>query len=343
MAQLNKFKWVPAVLFVGLIVAGYLYVDLFSAKSSPRIDFVLGGSGQFHKVVAMGAEDAAKRYNATLKVHVPDGTYLGQTNVLLSLDADNTDGVAVSPLSPNEQTQLLSELASRINLIIFDNDSPNSLRRCYVGTDNLKAGFLCGELVKQALPEGGEVALFVADLDRNNAVLRRRGVLAALAGVHGVENEDLPTGEPITAGSYTVVATYLDGFDIEKAKSNALDALSKHPDLRAMVGLYSYSAPMCLQALQEEGEVGNVAVIAFDDLEATMNGITDGHIVGTIVQDHYQYGYEAVRLLADLYRRNDSAVPVAGKGSIHLPCSKVTKSNVDEYKARLKNRTSRQE
>src|SRR5258705_8683965 len=37
-----------------------------------------------------------------------------------------------------------------------DSDAPNSNRMFYIGTDNVAAGRQAGELVKEALPEGGK-------------------------------------------------------------------------------------------------------------------------------------------------------------------------------------------
>jgi hypothetical protein len=53
---------------------------------------------------------------------------------------------------------------------------------CYVGTDNVAAGRQAGELIKEALPHGGKIALFVGKLDARNAQERLQGVKEAIVG-----------------------------------------------------------------------------------------------------------------------------------------------------------------
>ena len=66
-----------------------------------------------------------------------------------------------------------------------------------------------GNLMKEALPEGGQVALFVGQLDVANARERQQGVLEVLAG-----------------SNITVVDTYTDRGEPANAKSVVTDVLS---------------------------------------------------------------------------------------------------------------------
>ena len=50
-----------------------------------------------------------------------------------------------------------------------------------------------------------------------------------------------------------ILGTMTDNFDKAKAKQNAQDAISAYPDLGAMVGLFAYNPPVCLQAVREAG------------------------------------------------------------------------------------------
>ena len=57
---------------------------------------------------------------------------------------------------------------------------PDSDRLVYIGMNNYDAGRMCGKLVKEAMPEGGEVMIFVGRLGQLNADLRRQGVIDEL-------------------------------------------------------------------------------------------------------------------------------------------------------------------
>ena len=59
---------------------------------------------------------------------------------------------------------MFDEVAENSILITMDTDAPTTKRQVYVGMDNYDAGWMCGELVKEAIPGGGEVVLFIGRL-----------------------------------------------------------------------------------------------------------------------------------------------------------------------------------
>jgi ABC-type sugar transport system substrate-binding protein len=72
------------------------------------------------------------------------------------------DGIAISPMDPASQQELLQKLAEKTILITFGTDAPGSGRRVHIGNGHYAAGRLCGKLVKEALPKGGKVVIFVS-------------------------------------------------------------------------------------------------------------------------------------------------------------------------------------
>jgi ribose transport system substrate-binding protein len=48
-------------------------------------------------------------------------------------------------------------------------------------------------------------------------------------------------------------------------------------------------------------------IVGFDEDTVTLDGIARGEIVGTVVQDPFNYGYESVRLLAMLAKTGDTS------------------------------------
>ena len=47
-----------------------------------------------------------------------------------------------------------------------------------------------------------------------------------------------------------------------------------------MVGLFAYNPPLILEALKQGDKLGKVKVIAFDEADATLQGIKDGTVHG---------------------------------------------------------------
>ena len=71
-----------------------------------------------------------------------------------------------------------------------------------------------------------------------------------------------------------------------------------HPDVAALVGLWSYNGPAILNAVRDAGKIGQVKIVAFDEEDETLTGVKSGAIVGTVVQQPYEFGYQAMTLMA---------------------------------------------
>lgn len=330
--------WVAAIV---LLAATFWYTQgassgtVRNASETRKIALLVGGeTDPFWQRVADGATKAAEIYGAEVEVIVPSDGGDDQTKRLITLNADGYDGIAVSPMQPKEQSRPISVLATRTEVVTFDNDAPDSVRHAYIGTNNYVSGVQCGQILIDALPDGGQVALFVGDHDRENSRQRRQGLIDALRGENRRPGDNLdPIDVSVTAGDYTVVATYLDGGINENAKANALKALEEHPALNAMVGLYGHNTPMCLAALKEAEKLGEIKVVAFDGHKDTLAAIEAGHAAGTVIQEPYQYGFESVRILVAL--SNGEFQPHAGRGSFNIPCVTVTSINVAEVRAKM--------
>jgi ribose transport system substrate-binding protein len=105
-----------------------------------------------------------------------------------------------------------------------------------------------------------------------------------------------------------------------------------------MVGLFEYNPPAILQALKQSNKLGAIKVVGFDENSATLQGIKDGHVVGTVVQNPYEYGYKSVEVLTKLLDGDKSVIPASKY--IDIAPRAVTKSNVDEFWEDLKRLSS---
>lgn len=291
-----------AIGLVGFLGCGQQGGNGGGDSSQPRVAFITNGPASFWDVAEKGALAAGKDHNVQVDVFMPTDDVAGQKRIIEDLLIKGIDGIAISPIDPAGQTDLFNSAAEQTILITHDSDAPESDRLCYIGMDNYDAGRICGEVVRQALPEGGEVMLFVGRLDQLNARQRRQGVIDAVLGRSPDPNRFDEPGQPIKEGDYTILDTLVDGFDFAKAKAGASDAISKYPDLDCMVGLFAYNPPLCLEAVKEADKTGEIKIVGFDEDQTTLQGIIDGEIFATVVQDPYMYGYEAVRVLTELHK-----------------------------------------
>lgn len=304
-------------------------------KMVPRIAYVTNGVASFWVIAKAGAEAAGEAIGADVSVYMPAEGISDQKRILEDLVTKQVDGIAVSPIDPVNQTDQLNKIAKETALITHDSDAPDSDRLCYIGMDNYDAGRMCGELVKEALPDGGKVFLFIGRLEQDNARRRRQGVIDEVLGrSYDPSRYDPPSAGVLVGGKYTILGTLTDQFDRSKGKSNAEDAISRHPDLDCMVGLFAYNPPLCLAALEQAGKLGEIKVIAFDEADESLRGIQDGTVYGTVVQDPYNYGYRSVEVLAAIARGEDPGIPESG--FIDIPARVIRKDNVDAFWADLK-------
>ena len=322
------------VLFSGCDRAGEGGKSTATKTSRPRVAYVTNGIDSFWVIAEAGAKAGGEKYNAEVEVHMPAQGVADQKRIIEDLLTRGVDGIAISPIDAENETPLINDAARRTRVITQDSDAPNSNRLCFIGPDNYEAGRMVGQLVKEAMPNGGKVMIFVGRLEQDNARLRRQGVIDELLERSHDRTRFDPVGADLAGGKYSVLGTLTDSFDFNRAKGMAEESIAKYPDLGCMVGLFAYNAPMCLEALKHAGKLGQIKVVSFDEQAETLQAIKDGHCQGTVVQNPYVYGTESVRVLAALARGDQSVIP-ANK-YIDVPARQIRKDNVDPFWVDLK-------
>jgi len=281
---------------------------------------------------AAGVRIAEKEFEVNCEVLMPPKGVVDQKRMMEALLAKGVDGIAVSPIDADNQTPFLNEVGQNTILITQDADAPKSDRLVYIGTNNYKAGRSLGKLVKSAIPEGGEVVIFVGRLEQLNARQRRQGVIDELLNRPSQELADVKfdpvdrTNLSAEGSKYVILDTRTDNFDKAKAKSNAEDSMTKYKNLKCMVGLFAYNPPACIDAIKEANKLGQIKVCGFDEQDALLKAISEGHAHGTISQQPWKYGYESIKMLKAIYegKRPDDQY-------FELPFLVVDQSNIEEF------------
>lgn len=283
-----------------------------------KFAFVTNGSSDFWTIARAGVEKAdAELPNVTVEFKLPsEETAAGQRRVVDDLVAAGLDGLAISPIDPANQTDMINGVAKDAVVITQDSDAPNSDRACYIGTDNVAAGKQAGEELKKVLPNGGKVMVFVGNLDAQNAKERLQGIKDAIAGTK-IEIVDVRT----------------DKGNKVAARANAADTLVNYPDIAGLVGLWSYNGPAIVNAVKAANKVGQIKIVTFDEEDDTLAGVKDGSIAATIVQQPYEFGYKSVKMMAAVKEGKTDAIP-ASKLEI-VPTLVIDKEKVDEFKTKL--------
>jgi ribose transport system substrate-binding protein len=223
----------------------------------PTVAYVTNGIASFWTIAEAGARAAGQKFNADVEVRMPssDSAIANQKRMIEELLAQGVDGIAVSPIKPEDQQDILNEIGRKCAFITHDSDAPSTNRLAYIGMSNYDAGLTCGKLVKEAIPNGGDVMIFVGRLDQLNARQRRQGVIDELLGrPHDPNRFDPPDVGVLRGEKYTILDTRTDNFDFGQAKSVAEDAIVRYPNLDCMVGLFAYNPPYMLEALGRQDQ-----------------------------------------------------------------------------------------
>ena len=321
------------VIIIALLAVGLLaYFGAF--KANPKVALVTSSDTPYWDLVIKGANEAANMYDAKVTIVRSKGDVDSQNQAIRDLLKQKFDGIAISPVNPTEQAGLLADVAAQTTLVTFDSDSPLSSRLCFVGTDNYAAGRQCGDQVRNACPDGGEVAIVCASIGKENVAHRRQGVIDELIDRPYVPEQAIdPVDAPLKGKKYTIVATIEDNVDAAKSTALVGELLKSHPDLKCIVGLNSYSAPCILKALEAAGKAGKVQVVGFDADAQTLDGIRAGAVAATIVQDQFGCGFHTVRILAERARGERSGLPLFQRRT--LPVEVMTKNNIAQSGERL--------
>lgn len=300
--NMKSLHWLCAFLLVGLL-------GCKGGSSKPSVSFVSNNPHTFWNFAEAGAKKAAEEAGTNLLFRKPaEGNTNTQQETIDQVLNQGIKGVAISVIDPATQNKYLQNVAKKVSFIAVDNDAPESNRLCYIGTDNYLAGRAAGVLVKEALPDGGVVAIFVGQLEALNARQRRQGVLDELAGKKDVTIKD---GE--TYGKWRYTKTYTDQPQAEsRCTEHAVQAITdlqkeKHV---CFVGLWEYNPPAILTAVDNTArELDRVKIVGFDENQRTLKAIGEKKIYGTVVQQPFEFGYRSVKILSALAKGEKPEIP----------------------------------
>lgn len=313
-------------------------------KSGERksVAFVTNQIADFWKIAEAGCVAASKEFDIDVQVIMPpEASAVVQKQKVEDVMTGGIQAIAISPLDADNQVEWINSIAAKIPLITHDSDAPKSNRLVYIGMDNYAAGRACGEILRKALPDGGQVLLCIGRLEQDNSKYRRQGVIDVLMGRdRGIDfyqsQPDAfdPNEGEIKGEKYTIVATVTDQGKPEVALQKAEDAIVTYPELKGMAGLFEYNPPACYQALKKAGKIGQVAIAGFDENDVTLQAIKDGECAGTVVQNPYEYGFQSVRVLKELLAGNKEVIPESKY--IDIAPRSITAENVEAYWEELK-------
>lgn len=202
--------------------------------------------------------------------------------------AAQPDGLAISCLDPATNTQLINDAVNAgLNVITFDTDAPESLRKLYVGHNkDFQDGYDLGVYLAGKIDEKGKVGILSGTLSAPNHVGRVNGFKEAIAQYPDIE----------------IVFERPDNDDLQKAVDLTESALQAHPDLVGMFCCNASNPIGAARAIVNAGKVEQVHIVGMDDMPETLQFIQDGVIDVVKVQRQWEIGYWAIYYLVAMYQ-----------------------------------------
>jgi ribose transport system substrate-binding protein len=278
-----------------------------------RIIILTNGNSPFWDAARVGLEEAEKDLKlneAGLRavLDVNDSTPKGQLDKLRQY-ASQSDiaGVGVSAIDAANAAiaDQMRELRRKgVYVVTVDSDVDRERMRdarfAFLGTENYTGGKELGKCIRYLRPAGGEYVTFVGRTGAQNAMERVNGVKAGA----GDKFKDLDNMG--------------DNTDRNRAKENVRNAITNHPGLNVVVGIWSYNAPAIVDVVREKNARDKLTVVAFDAEPIAVEEMGKGMIDAMVVQNPYQMGYQGVRLLKALYEDDQKTIkemlPKLGQG-----------------------------
>lgn len=324
----------PVTLLIIVAIAAVVYFAFGREPERKRLKLALvtWTEDAFWGPLLNGAQDSAQENNIELTIIKSKPTAEEQTAHIRQLLDSGVDGIAVSPNDAVAQKAILDQASGKVPVVTFDTDAPDTQRRRFVSIDNYAAGRVVADEMREALPDGGPILITVGSAQMQHGRDRRQGVIDGLLdrGFDRARTSD-PVDAPLKGAKYTVIATVTDGGDPAKAADNMAAALKAHPEVKGVIGLFSYSAPAALTAMKQIGRNEKVVIVGFDESDETQAAIAAGTIHSSVIQDSYRAGYETIEVLAREVR-GEARGPAEQTPVLHVGFNVLTNKNLEDLR-----------
>lgn len=277
---MKQFKTILASMAAALVLGASGSV---AAKEGARIAFIPQIAGiPYYVAMRQGAERAAKELGVTYVQEGPTSTNAAdQLRIFDSFVNQKFDVISISPLDEESLKPAIAKArAAGIIVLTSDADAPNSERQYFVAQalDKDLGYTLLDEAVKR-VGETGKMAI-VSDAP---TIQSMQNWIAAI-------RERAETTYP---GIEIVSVDHTDG-TAARAYQFATDAMTRNPDLKAILGMASTTCPGIAQAVEAADAIGAVVSAGYCSPNTAREYIHSGAMPYSVLWNPADLGYLTV-------------------------------------------------
>ncbi len=269
-----------------------------NSAEGKRYVILMNDNSPFWDVVRVGIVAANKDLGLDAKLDTNDGKPEGQIKRLQQYNTQSdiaAVGISVTDANNSAIADELKKLRDRgVAVVCVDSDvnreNFRDSRFAFIGTDNEVGGQELGKCAKGLLPDGGKYVTFVGLTGAQNA-RERIGGFQKGAG-----------------DKFKLIDSMADQTNRSKAQQNVRDAMTNHPDVNCLVGIWSYNAPAICDVVIEKKNRDKYKIVTFDAEPGAIAQMAKGNIDALVVQNPYEMGYQTVRLLNALVKKDQATI-----------------------------------
>jgi len=273
---------------------------------------------QFWQVVKKGCDDAAAKYGITITFEGPasESEIAAQVTMLDSAIAKKPSAICLAALSTDSVTDQLNKcIANKIPVIGFDSGVPGAPEGSIyanASTDNTAAGALAATSMFPAIETQVKAATVAApiriavlsqDATSESVKGRTKGFIDEMvklvngAGITDVSivGHDMYKNDVAEKSAAVVIDVAVSATTAAADLATSCSALLNKSPI-AIYGSNESAANGILDASNEGADLGKIIAVGFDAGIRQKTAVRAGYFYGSITQDPYNIGYQAVEL-----------------------------------------------
>jgi ABC-type sugar transport system substrate-binding protein len=275
-----------------------------SAPSSQGGEITIAGvvfqDDQFMNSMVKGFTDAANKYGVKILTANTNNDQAKEAELIQTYMAQGVSGIAIAPLSKDASIANLKEAASKGIKVAITNMSISDASFLAGGftSDDRSNGKIVGDNAARYIQDslGGAAKVAIVDFDDQLPDQSK-------ARYGGFED-----GLKAAGVTYDVVA-HQSAHLQDDALAKTTDMLTAHPEIQVIFACNEGGTIGAAMAVKQAGLGGKVAVFGYDGSDQLTSMILSGDniLLGTVAQDPYSQGYQAVEALVKALKGETTA------------------------------------
>jgi len=299
------------------LACGVLASPVHAASDKPvSVAFIAGQVGiPFYTSVECGARAAAKEFNVNLAWSGPPDWDIALEQPFIDAAVQtHPDGIVLSPTDGRaliSQIKSLEDGGTPVITVDAPLDEPVDVQN--IQSNHFQGGVAAAKAMAEVAGDEGKFLVVGMRPGLPDIDARVNGFLETFKKEHP-KAVLLPVAYPETSST--------------KAAQQVAAAIQANPDLKGVYVTHSAAAEGASAAILEAGKRGEIKLISFDADPQQIRDLKDGIYDALIVQQPYNMGYNAVKSIAQIIRKEVAKKDV--KHDAFLPFVVATRANLSD-------------